>query len=337
MALDKKRMELNDADAQKQNEKDEVKTPGLLQDQLEKLEQAKILCTNDMFLKILEIDDSFQRLEDLPERKDLVEQYNGAIVEETETFQKVMIDLNDKMNGTKKYCIEILQKAELDSEKVSISTVDGLKQKLKTVFKRISGMDETDPDLDPLEKEIVEEVEKLEDRLMEIEMNLVEALAEATGIFSNKVQDILQDMNNKTVEFIQKVTTSVTNFQNDLKEHANKQFDAFQRVIENNDEAEMEYWQSDDKQNLLMLLEDKDMMNQYFEQSKDFQEGKIQEKESEITRALQDDWKNTYSQIEKDQHQRNRNIIKEIIEMKQEYLDKIEQEFKKIRREEDYY
>ena len=89
-------------------------------------------------------------------------------------------------------------------------------------------------------------------------------------------------------------------------------------------------------------MEDRDILVSHVEASKETVDSKIGDKETEIVRALGDDWKNADNRITEEQHMRNRNIIEEIIKTCEDFREDIrklqsnkqyyiEREFRKLR------
>lgn len=69
------------------------------------------------------------------------------------------------------------------------------------------------------------------------------------------------------------------------------------------------------------------------EQSKDFVDKKINEKESIINKGITEEMKQIQERIEKNQKKRNRGIIKDIIETCNDYRNTIDTEFNNMREE----
>jgi len=63
---------------------------------------------------------------------------------------------------------------------------------------------------------------------------------------------------------------------------------------------------------LVLMMEDKDILVSHVEASKENVDSKISDKETEIVKALGDDWRNTDNRIVEEQHHRNRNVIEEM-------------------------
>ena len=77
--------------------------------------------------------------------------------------------------------------------------------------------------------------------------------------------------------------------------YALQEYDRIANLDENeNNELQGEGGLSD---NLVILMEDKDILQSHIEASKENVDSKIGDKETEIQKALGDDWKNTETRI----------------------------------------
>jgi len=74
---------------------------------------------------------------------------------------------------------------------------------------------------------------------------------------------------------------------------------------------------------LVDLWTDKDQLQTHLEQSKENVETKINEQETLINKAIENDWRGTQQRIEESQHRRNRNVIEEIIKTSSQFRDEI--------------
>jgi uncharacterized Zn finger protein len=74
---------------------------------------------------------------------------------------------------------------------------------------------------------------------------------------------------------------------------------------------------------MILLMEDRDVLTSHLDASKENIDTKIGDKESEINRTLQDDWKQTETRILDQQSSRNRNIIEEIIKTCETFREEI--------------
>lgn len=85
------------------------------------------------------------------------------------------------------------------------------------------------------------------------------------------------------------------NFNAALKIHALAEFDKFSSQAEDqNPDALNEMQISDD---LVVLLEDREMLTSHVEASKENIDSKISDKETEIVKTIQEDWKMTETRI----------------------------------------
>lgn len=74
---------------------------------------------------------------------------------------------------------------------------------------------------------------------------------------------------------------------------------------------------------MILLMEDRDILTSHLEASKENVDSKISDKETEIVRTLQEDWRQTETRILEEQHTRNRNIIEEIIKTCENFREEI--------------
>lgn len=76
------------------------------------------------------------------------------------------------------YCEQVLREAEKEAEKESITLIERFKSYRKAKFRHIAYLEEKDEDIeiDMYEDEFLNEIDKLEDDLMGVEMKLSEAL-----------------------------------------------------------------------------------------------------------------------------------------------------------------
>lgn len=143
------------------------------------------------------------------------------------------------------------------------------------------------------------------------------------------------------------VANEMNNFYSELKKYATGEQEKFEaEYTQFQDKSEM-FQEIKDDDELLELMLDKDNLVQHLDTSKENVGQKVEEKDNEIFKAIQDDWKNTESRIQEEQHRRNRNVVQEIIETANTFrfeLGKlfhfythltlnIEKEFKRLRRE----
>lgn len=313
LALEKHREDIDERDNQKEADKGVIATPSMMsKERRSQLEEAHILCASDLFKRNLQEDELLQKYTILPNYQDIMQHAEDEIRDKIEMFIDVMLKLHDKKQSTIDFCTNILREGERDSEKKSIELIDDFKAKYNQEYKKINWKDPSDDELDAFEERIHYFVEELEDKLMSVEMKLVESLADATDKFSKEVEAINNEMTSETSKFTKDVQGDVDKFIEELKGHAYKLNDEINKEDDNN---AINQWEDQD---LIQLLYDRETVTQNFEQSKETQENKISEKENIIRSEINNDWKYTKEKLIEDQHNRNRNIIQEIIRMTKE-------------------
>lgn len=141
-------------------------------------------------------------------------------------------------------------------------------------------------------KELIVEIEKLEDGLMEVELKLQESLQISTNDFQERIKKIIDEMKHKTDQFVTDAGAEISQFSEALKVYALAEFD---RVNASEDELNAD---NDNLSNdYLNLMTEHELLNQHLEQSKENLDAKIQEIESLITKELGKDWEETKNRI----------------------------------------
>ena len=151
-------------------------------------------------------DESDQKLRVLPKHRDFFSKYDDEIKDRTREYQKAMIQMNKNKRDTITYCVEVLRKAERESEQESIELVRQFRSDEKKIMKEANKMDEQDPELNDKEDELVAMVDQLEDALMGVEMKLVDLLSTATADFKGKVDNQINDMKKETISYIKEIS-----------------------------------------------------------------------------------------------------------------------------------
>jgi len=100
-------------------------------------------------------------------------------------------------------------------------------------------------------------------------------------------------------------------------------------------EEQENFGESEEFNELVDILLEKEITVQHLDQSKDFMDASINKLESEITKAIAKEWTDTTDNMLLKQHKRNRSIIKEIITTCQTFKGEIAEEFTNLRGEDD--
>lgn len=194
-----------------------------------------------------------------------------------------------------KYCKQMLTDAERKAERESIAKIEAYKKQEKQVYRRIekerAAADKKDVELnhDHFEASLESHIKQLQSELLEIEINLQEALKEATKKFSSKVTTIIEEMKLLTSEYIQNVSTEVSVFNEKFREAAIVEKDKF---VVHFDEVSEDDIQKEYENNLPLFealsyyYQDADALVQHLEGFKESTETKIAGYESTICTAI---------------------------------------------------
>ena len=171
------------------------------------LKDAKIDCTVGMINKIIHDDEDSKMLMALPKFMEILDPFKNDIEESTGKYHSEMKLKHREKKNTLIYCEQVLREAEKEAEKESIQLIDKFKNFRKHKMRALQTHARRDDDalIDKFERELIEEVERLEDELMGVEMKLSDALQQSTTDFQEKVKKIIEDMKTKTGAFIKEV------------------------------------------------------------------------------------------------------------------------------------
>lgn len=112
-------------------------------------------------------------------------------------------------------------------------------------------------------------------------------------------------------------------FNNNLRAHALAEYDR----IANSEEDPNQEMLEGMSDGFVMLMEDKDILVAHIEASKENVDSKISDKETEINKAISEDWKGTETRILEEQHHRNRTVVEECINTCNNFRDEISKLF----------
>ena len=168
---------------------------------------------------------------------------------------------------------------------------------------------------------------------MELEMHLQQALLNSFEKFQDMTKQISSDMSQKTGDYFKVITDKATEFHEQLKIHALDEQTDFETRFEQVSKELEEDPENEDLMARLELLGDTETVKGHLEQSREFMENAISKNEKDITRKIKEDIESNLDKISLNQHTRNRNIIKEIIETSQSFKDAIKNNFDKMREE----
>ena len=156
---------------------------------------------------------------------------------------------------------------------------------------------------------------------MNNECRLQENLAKSKDTFSKRINDINASMDGETSNFTGEIEKIVNQFKSDLQEKTksyieqqNKVFERFSNEEDVGDEFDM---------SAQAFIQNPDLISQVFEQLKESFDNKVQEKGGKILKDRKDHWEQIDREINDSQHERNRNVILEILQQVKDFQEQI--------------
>jgi len=295
--------------------------------------EAHIDCTDRMLDKLHARDVDGQKLRALQQYDQFWQTLEADVNERVESYQKDMREIHRVKKNTVHFCMHALRNEELASEKKSIQTIQVFESFRKHKMRDLNKMESKLGYLPDYENELLTRVDKLEDDLMTFEMSLQDALQIAVDKFKEKVNANITDMKAKTQNFINFCAEQASIFAQNLHEYALEEQVKF---IEQMDEQEnFQDNMTDEFNELLELLIEKDPLVVHLDNSKDFMDLGINKLETEIGKAINTEWNEILREMLEKQHKRNRNIIKEIIDTCETFRKGIKEDFTNLKGEEE--
>lgn len=240
--------------------------------------------------------------------------------------------LHKKKKNMVTYCERTMKQEELKADKKSVIIMEELKAKKKHAYRVLDDAQDKLLALDEVQADLIKAVNETEDKLMEIEMILQDALHTAFTAFKDMTQAITNQQKEKIMDFIKKVQDAADEFNKEFFPYACKeQIDFIEEFTAKQERGEAFDDEGDDFNDKLVVLGEKDDLIQMLEQSKDFIEKKINEKEIIINKGIGEEANRIQKTIETHQKKRNRGIVKDIINTCNGYRNEIATEFNNMR------
>ena len=192
-----------------------------------------------------------------------------------------------------KYCREMLTEAERKAERESIQKIEAYKKHEKHIYRRIekerenAAKRDVATNHDDLETELDQLIKELYSQLLEIEINLQEALKLALKSFYTKVNSVIDVMKELTSAYIGEVGVEVQQFNEKFKEATILEKDKFQIRVDEVDIEELTKEYESNQALLDVLTEyDNETLITHLDGFKEASEGKIANYESTIISAI---------------------------------------------------
>ncbi len=157
-----------------------------------------------------------------------------------------MKNQNRIKNKIIKYCIDQIRQAERAAEEQSISLIEAYKNEEKRAYRDVENKRKIKsgppPDYDTIEENLTRKLDLLKRNLLDIEINLQDALNESIKKFTSKISAVLEEMKNLTIVYINsEVLVEVEQFSTKLVEEGCKEKERIDREMNDDPDAAADY------------------------------------------------------------------------------------------------
>ena len=259
-----------------------------------------------------ENEDDERRIKVLPNQPEMFADFSDKVREMTAQFQKNVIEKNElRQNLTSKFTKGV-NTAERQNEEEAIELIRQFEKKEKQTM-RILDQDEEEGEIE-LNK-LTPEVDILENKLIEKELNLVERLTDAITRFEKSLKNIVEDVKELAKNFQESVNHEVDDYFSVIEKIRDEQIKAY--YAEN---ANMDNFTAEERE----IYQERDLLNNAINTLCEEYKNKSFEIEEEITKAYDDQLNTFIEEFKTQQLERNRNQLKEIMDLAQEKRDFIQ-------------
>ena len=183
----------------------------------------------------------------------------------------------------------------------------------------------------------------LQSELMEIEVKLQQALKTSREKFFGFVAKSMEKMRALSEDLFRDMSAEISGapntFYEKLKDECEKEKNTLATRIENGEDHDqvLQDYPEEAHEFIVDIIasEDKEMLSDILSQFRDAIDAKMQDIESNITRNLAKDWEVKSTNITTSQHDRNRNIIMEIITTTKKFKSNVGKKFEQWRIEDE--
>ena len=199
---------------------------------LQDLKEAHIESTKDIFQVCCAAFEDFPKISSFIHYNDVFMFFEGPIEEVVVKFQNEAKASYKNLKEIRQFCQEKMSNAERKAERESIAEIEKYRKVEKHTHRKIDQLRAQQGneriDFDPYENELLTKVEEMQSNLMDIEVKVQQALAEARNQFVRKANDIVEEVG--TVQkrlFQEEVVKFLVEFKEKLDEELNKEKEDF--------------------------------------------------------------------------------------------------------------
>ena len=239
------------------------------------------------------------------------EKYKKSWIETAEEFKTAMKAILAKKNNEIEEIESFMNQSTYENDNLSKNMIRDFDRKKKRIIAALHVSEETDEEAYSAFENLKSELDELCRKLVEIEVNQTEYLADNIDDFNQNYKEM--DASTTIQTYIKKLKKLEDTYSSEIK----------QRLMQ---EADSKHDENVSEQ-IKDFLEDKDIISRSLQSSNDVHKDLIDRKEEELLKEERKRMDGKQISIKEDEHTRNRSRINEIWS----YVDRIEQELREER------
>eukprot|EP00933_Yihiella_yeosuensis_P067622 TRINITY_DN7255_c3_g1_i1.p1 TRINITY_DN7255_c3_g1~~TRINITY_DN7255_c3_g1_i1.p1 ORF type:complete len:570 (-),score=150.06 TRINITY_DN7255_c3_g1_i1:148-1806(-) len=292
--------ELTEVREREQNEQAKLKAKKEKQAVIEKLKEAFLDCTEDLFEEMFSKEVEPENVTVLQCYPQLKEDYRDKLSEDIKGLRARMEERNDDRIKKKDSFERSVYAAEKESEAEAFQLIKDFKSLKKKVLSQIDKEEISRVEVDEMIKQLMDQLSGLENHLMANEIQLQESIEEALSAFEASISDLVKAMQDNGQEFFRRLEELEKTFFTGVTEGANSEIEAFAQ----NHEMSM-----DNDNNKARFLGNREEMNQAVANFNEAHMSLIQNKD-DYMQGQMNTWNNSFFEKHRErQYHRNRQRI----------------------------
>mmetsp|Transcript_41266 Transcript_41266/g.94966 ORF Transcript_41266/g.94966 Transcript_41266/m.94966 type:complete len:563 (+) Transcript_41266:110-1798(+) len=272
---------------------------------LEKLKQAFLDCTEDLFEELFSKEVEPEHVTVLQCYPQLKEDYRDKLTEDIKNLRQWIEEKNEGRMKKVMAFEKAVEQSEKEVEEDAFHMIRGFRSLKKGVLVKLEKEDEGDPGkVDAMVQNLLAHLGHLENHLMANEVALQESIEEAISDFEARIQEIIKNMQEKGADFFRRLEELEKIFIVGLQEGANHDMDTF---AQNQDSLTADVDPLKAK-----YLSNREDTNQACTNFNEAHMQIIQTKEDNMTNAMTNWMKTFFSEHQQKQYHRNRQRITDV-------------------------
>lgn len=302
-ARDERRDELSEKDNTLQQKENEAEEKAREEEYRQQLENAFIDNTKNLIETLWnDSEEDYDKISALPDYSDYRVDYDTNLLDSTTEYHaKILADNRARLTEIAKF-EKSLKKAEERAEKESLALISEFSLKKNKAIRMLENDESNTEEI----REVKDMTYELEDKLMDIEVQLVERINEAIEDFSTVLTNIVKNLSDKVVEYTSKMTKFSTEYFDKIQAVTREELEKFHAEGANQD------LYSPKQQDFYKL---KDTLNNAINSLREGHSSAIYQIELHISEGYEASRASFIAEISERQYLRNRNHVREIMEL----------------------